>query len=78
METDPNDEAFQEAQGLEAMIISAIREMGQATKKDIVEHTGAKAPSVANALSKLKNRHVVKEAGKEGKAVIYQLADEGE
>ena len=77
MEANPNDEAFQEVQGLEAMIISAIREMGRATKKDIVEHTGAKAPSVANALTKLKNRHVVKEAGTEGKAFIYQLADEG-
>jgi predicted transcriptional regulator len=78
VEANPNDEAFQEAQSLDAMIISAIREMGQATKKNIVEHTGAKATSVANVLTKLKNRHVVKEAGMEGKAFIYRLTDEGE
>ena len=51
IEADPNDESFREAQGLEGLLISALRELGQATKKDIVEHTGAKAPSVANMLT---------------------------
>lgn len=78
IEADPNDESFQDAQGLEGMLISALREMGRATKKDIVEHTGAQAPSVGNMLTTLKKRHVVEEAGKEGKASIYRLSEDGE
>ena len=78
IEADPNDAAFQDAQGLEAMLISALRKLGRGTKNDIVEHTGAKAPSVANMLTKLKTRRVVEEVGKDGRAVIYQIITEGE
>ena len=72
-EADPSDEAFQDAQGIEGMVLAALRELGQSTTKDIVEHTGSKAPSVSNTLSKLKARHTIREVGKQGRASVYQI-----
>ena len=72
-EADPSDEAFQDAQGVEGMVLSALRELGQSTKKEIVEHTGANAPSVSNTLSKLKARHTIMVVGNQNRAFVYQI-----